>query len=370
MTQEAVQITTTPPLPGLQLVQDMNKALETIATDFAGSTDPAAMAWAYSTWADTGTGTLKRRNDTNSAWVIEGRLLRAHLPMYAQVDVPALDIGPIYIIGKGPAEWDGVAYKPLISGIPGATFAEIDALTEDQGPIICTDQDGILYAWDAGQSEYVAQTADDATALAKSSKTSLLTPAGLGFSLQPSMTGTATFTKSTNNIELTDIRDELALEVGDVIQISGSADNDNLYTVESIVDADNVIVNYEHRNGAGSLSLTDETETVTVKRVVKWFAAPIGLGRAPVFFTSGTRISGTAYQNSSPRDMTVTVNIYTNATGARFELSADGAAWRNLSYSATSTQNTDTVTAQIPAGWYYRARPDWVAGFGIWAEYR
>src|SRR5690606_37835365 len=124
----------------------------------------------------------------------------------------------------------------------GMTFAQIDALTEDQGPIICTDQDGILYAWDVGQSKYIPQTADDATALAKSSKTNLLTPAGLGFSLQPSMTGTATFTKLTNNIELTDIRDELALEVGDVIQISGSADNDNLYTVESITDADNVIV--------------------------------------------------------------------------------------------------------------------------------
>ncbi|MCZ4331120.1 hypothetical protein O4H32_14310, partial [Castellaniella denitrificans] len=147
MTQEAVQITTTPPLPGLQLVQDMNKALETIATDFAGSTDPAAMAWAYSTWADTGTGTFKRRNAANSAWAIEGRLLRAHLPMYAQVDVPALDIGPIYIIGKGPAEWVGAAYKPLISGIPGATFAEVDALVADQGPIIVTDMGCMPWVW-------------------------------------------------------------------------------------------------------------------------------------------------------------------------------------------------------------------------------
>ncbi len=118
MSQDNPQITTTPPLPGLQLVQDMNKALETIATDFAGSTDPAAMAWPYSTWADTGTGTFKRRNAANSAWVIEGRLLRAHLPMYAQVDVPALDIGPIYIIGKGPAEWIGAAYKILMPGFP------------------------------------------------------------------------------------------------------------------------------------------------------------------------------------------------------------------------------------------------------------
>ena len=109
MTQEAVQITTTPPLPGLQLVQDLNKALQTLATDFSGATDPAAMAWPYSTWADTGTGTLKRRNAANSAWVIEGRLLRAHLPVYAAGEVPTTDQGAIYVIGKGPMEWSSGA---------------------------------------------------------------------------------------------------------------------------------------------------------------------------------------------------------------------------------------------------------------------
>ena len=118
MTQEATQITTTPPLPGLQLVQDLNKALETLGTDFAGSSDPAALAWPYATWADTGTGTIKRRNAANSAWVIEGRLFRSHLPMYAPGDVPVTDIGPIYIIGTGPAEWDGSAYKALLPDMP------------------------------------------------------------------------------------------------------------------------------------------------------------------------------------------------------------------------------------------------------------
>src|SRR5690606_20623056 len=46
------------------------------------------------------------------------------------------------------------------TGIPGATFAQIDALTSDQGPIICTDQGGTLYAWDPGTSKYVAQVSD------------------------------------------------------------------------------------------------------------------------------------------------------------------------------------------------------------------
>ncbi len=130
MTQEAVQITTTPPLPGLQLVQDLNKALQTLATDFSGATDPAAMAWPYSTWADTGTGTLKRRNAANSAWVIEGRLLRAHLPVYAAGEVPTTDQGAIYVIGKGPMEWSsGASTYRRTDDAPadGLTYARKDS---------------------------------------------------------------------------------------------------------------------------------------------------------------------------------------------------------------------------------------------------
>lgn len=75
MTQEAIVIPTTPPLPGLKLVQDLNDALETIATDFAGSADPAAFAGPYMTWADTATMQIKRRNAAGSDWVVEGALL-------------------------------------------------------------------------------------------------------------------------------------------------------------------------------------------------------------------------------------------------------------------------------------------------------
>jgi len=75
MTQAAIQITETPPLPGLKLVPDLNKALQTLATDFAGSSDPAALAGPYMTWADTGNMLLKRRNAANTDWVVEGALL-------------------------------------------------------------------------------------------------------------------------------------------------------------------------------------------------------------------------------------------------------------------------------------------------------
>ena len=77
MTQAAIQVTTTPPLPGLTLVNAINNANLTIATDFAGSSDPAAYASAYMTWADTSTGFLKRRNAANTAWSTIARIYPA-----------------------------------------------------------------------------------------------------------------------------------------------------------------------------------------------------------------------------------------------------------------------------------------------------
>jgi hypothetical protein len=77
MTQAAILVTTTPPLPGLTLVNAINNANLTIATDFSGSVDPSANANAYMTWADTGTGFLKRRNAANTTWTIVGRIFPA-----------------------------------------------------------------------------------------------------------------------------------------------------------------------------------------------------------------------------------------------------------------------------------------------------
>lgn len=82
MTQEAIELRTTGgAYPGLEVVQDVNKALSTIATDFAGPDDPAALAGPYMTWADTGNMLLKRRNEAGTAWVVERRLFVT--PLYA-----------------------------------------------------------------------------------------------------------------------------------------------------------------------------------------------------------------------------------------------------------------------------------------------
>lgn len=75
--QEPIAISQTPPLPGLQLVQQANAAIATVATDFAGASDPAAKAGPYMTWADTGTGLMRRRNAANTAWVVIGEIFPA-----------------------------------------------------------------------------------------------------------------------------------------------------------------------------------------------------------------------------------------------------------------------------------------------------
>lgn len=76
MSQELSQLSETPPLPGAVAIPNINKIIQTIATDFAGPDDPAAIAWPYCTWADTGNNLKKRRNAANNAWVVEGELFQ------------------------------------------------------------------------------------------------------------------------------------------------------------------------------------------------------------------------------------------------------------------------------------------------------
>lgn len=48
--------------------------------------------------------------------------------------------------------------------VPSATFAEISALTEDQGPLICNDNHAILYLWDGETEAYKPVSATESKA--------------------------------------------------------------------------------------------------------------------------------------------------------------------------------------------------------------
>lgn len=120
----------------------------------------------------------------------------------------------------------------------------------------------------------------------------------------PSVTGTATFTNSTNNIALTGIGNlGGTIGVGDVIQITGSTGNNKLYTVEVRTDADNVIVNQAHAGETataleGNKGLAGETSTVTITLYCKAKYAPLGLGQG---WVDVSRVATTVYYNLTGR---------------------------------------------------------------------
>lgn len=123
--QENSQVSTTPPLSGADLVAQLNTGLQTVATDFSGSDDPAALAWPYARWADTGTGRWRIRNDADSAWIDLG-------PLVAEAGTPidgALFASQAWVSAQGFGE----AASEVAAGIVElATAAEVLAGTDAQ----------------------------------------------------------------------------------------------------------------------------------------------------------------------------------------------------------------------------------------------
>lgn len=187
-----------------------------------------------------------------------------------------------------------------------------------------------------------------------------LTPQALvesiGRILQPEITGSATFSGNENRIQMSGIVTTLKLEIGDVIEISGSASNNKLHTVESIESNDEIIVNYEHSASRcnGLLKLSDEeTASVTVTRISNRYSASDTLGRAWVNVTT-LKNNNATHLNTTNRP----IHVYYDG-GESCALALDGAnladtavgrygAW--LTYEK-SYQRTSGSTQMI---WEYR----------------
>jgi len=150
-------------------------------------------------------------------------------------------------------------------------------------------------------------------------------------------TGTATFTNSTNNIALTGIG-SIVLEIGDVVQVTGTASNNKLFTVEVITDSGNVIVNQAHAGGTTRKSLVNETVSATVTLLAKWYNAPIGLGRGWVKL-SGSRSVGTTYTNNTGRGFQINVDVRSSNTHD-FGFSVNGDLFAESSANGTSMSFT------------------------------
>ena len=153
-----------------------------------------------------------------------------------------------------------------------------------------------------------------------------VTPLKLKMADQPTLSGSYSSNGTTGNtIQMTGIVNTLSLELGDVIQITGSTGglNDKLFTVESITNNNSIIVNYEHagNRGNGSLKLADQTATVTITRIAKWYNAPIGLGQAWVN-VKNFRALGTTHTNTTGRSIIVSMIVTGDGAGA--EILVDG----------------------------------------------
>lgn len=191
----------------------------------------------------------------------------------------------------------------------------------------------------------ILRLATDALALGRTDDTTAITPAALGFAERPVKTASAQFVRATNEILMNGIVTGLGLEVGDVIQITGSASNNITMTVEVITDVNDINVNYEHRNGAGPLSLTDETVVCTIKRIAKWYNAPIGLGQAWVDVTA-SRVMNTSYLNSTNRSIAVVCGNYGGAAARDAIIYKGGGSAVNAdAYSRSSSTNGASVAA-------------------------
>lgn len=173
-------------------------------------------------------------------------------------------------------------------------------------------------------------------------------------------TGSVQYEKLTNTITAAGIGD--GTEPGDVIRVTGSTANNKLFTVESRVNANAVIVNAAHANGAGPLSLNDETLTSTVKCITKWYNAPIGLGQAWVNVTA-SRSKGTLYNVPTNR----TIKIWLSADVGHFARWFEVDGFQFL-IDVTDVQLENT-TLQTNTGGTYRLDPN-VYWIRQWAELR
>ena len=169
--------------------------------------------------------------------------------------------------------------------------------------------------------------------------------------------GSISFNGTTNNINYVGIG--LNVEVGDVIGVAGSTNNNDLYTVEVITNADNIIVNQAHAgkpltytNGKRTKTLNTEISNATIKLISKYYNAENGLGQDWVNVTT-SRVAGTTYPNNTNRTISVSITGTGNPS-SNLELLINGdIVQKNHCYEAGTTSNA-LVGNKIPKLSSYR----------------
>ena len=166
-----------------------------------------------------------------------------------------------------------------------------------------------------------------------------------------SVTGSTVFTQSTNNIALTGIG-SIGLEIGDVVRVSGTADNNGLFTAEVLTDSGNMIFNQAHAGGTTSKSFVDETVSATVTLIAKFYNAAKGLGQGAVNVTS-SREKNVSYTNSTNRALSVSVYLNNTVAGGNWRAlievpNVSLASSSGVDSASSTTEPVESLFAEIP----------------------
>jgi hypothetical protein len=148
------------------------------------------------------------------------------------------------------------------------------------------------------------------------------------------------------------------------VQVTGTASNNKLFTVEVITDSGNVIVNQAHAGGTTSKSLVDETVSATVTLVAKWFNAPIGLGQGWLEVDS-VRTTGVTYTNATGRGLNMYL-CFDNRSSRSALVSTDPEGAITFLGASSSGANNLSTSPVIPSGCTYKANKNTFN----WAELR
>ncbi|MNJ19111.1 hypothetical protein D3C77_134290 [compost metagenome] len=95
--------------PGLTFRSDMNAALQALASQSSGASEPSPI-FPCQVWGDTGTGRLKQRNSTNTTWLDKG-------PLNSLGEIQAIASAPLTDIGATPSQVIAISGVATITGL-------------------------------------------------------------------------------------------------------------------------------------------------------------------------------------------------------------------------------------------------------------
>lgn len=167
------------------------------------------------------------------------------------------------------------------------------------------------------------------------------------------ITGMATFNGTTQTIDLTGVGN-ITLAIGDVIQVNSPLNN-KLHTVESIPNANQIIVNYEHRGTSTPVPkgrLTNETAIATITLYNRAKNAPLGQGQ--YWCTPATtRSSGVTVPNNTGRELQISlVNGATAGNNGIVNIYEDGNIISSFDASGNANVSSNTTMTISPSSTY------------------